>query len=1056
MNALLPAARSCRRFAIAVRSFRLLETAACWQPATQRLQTAGTALVLACLLGTARAADTSAMTTAKPLTPQQALASLQVEAGLRVELAAAEPLTASPCAVAWDERGRMFVTENRGYPVGPGTNQPPAGVIAMLEDTDGDGTYDKRTEFATGLTFPNGLMCWRGGLIVTCAPDIFYLKDTDGDGKADVKRVLLTSFGTTSTTQLRVSHPTLGLDGYVHVTSGLVASKVTCPEHPERGTIDLPRGDARFHPDTLEIEPWPGVGQFGLAFDDFGRKFICSNRAPLQHVVLHPRYLKRNPHLAFSDTVQDVAPPGDAAKVWPLSADHTTAAFIPSLMSTPHAGTFTSACGISLWRGGALPASFANSAFICEPAQNLVQRQVLAPDGPTFKSAPATPGREFLASADTWFRPVFSATGPDGALYICDMYRKVIDHPQYLPEHIRGSLDYEAGKTMGRIYRVTATSSKTQAPSSKLNLAAASTKELIEALGNQTGWVRQSAFRLLLERSDTNCLPQLRGLCMPKYQMVLDDVGAVSWKHLASPMPVRDVAALHLTQLIGGKATAKDAELLAAGIQSLFRANRKPPIELATVAAEIVGGVAPHLFTRLSAPIELFESEADHFLRLAVMLAMGETWDGEKIWSIAMLSSARAGDRWIRAAALSGKDLKPDWFLVNALQPPNFTFSGTAASRESLFFELGQMLVPTIPQDRLVVALESVLTVSPGSRTKPVERIAFATGLGNGARAKVLGKDGRSALVTLASANPDTARRLGELFAAASKTVATTAAPTPERLAAIDLLAHSDAATAGAALQSLIAPQTPNELQAAAVRALSQLPGAKAGEWFVERERWRSYTPPVRDAVLTAMLSQPALQLVLLEAVEKGVVQPWAVPANRRNPLLKHKDAAVAARAAKAFQPQVAADRMKVYEDHKAVLALPANAKNGKAVFVKTCAACHQFAGEGQRVGPELTGVRLQPAEAILLHILVPDAEIYPGFTAYDVETKDGRSLTGLLTSDTPTSVTLRAAQGVEETILRANLAKLTSSSTSLMPNELEKTMTRQELADLMAFLKGQ
>ena len=368
--------------------------------------------------------------------------------------------------------------------------------------------------------------------------------------------------------------------------------------------------------------------------------------------------------------------------------------------------------------------------------------------------------------------------------------------------------------------------------------------------------------------------------------------------------------------------------------------------------------------------------------------------------------------------------------------------------------DMALILAASRPPQKLAQYLDSALS-SPYPDHIAWQN-SFATGLGNGARAKGLGKDGRSALVTLASANPDTARRLGELFAAASKTVATASAPTPERLAAIDLLAHSDAATAGAALQSLIAPQTPNELQAAAVRALSQLPGAKAGEWFVERERWRSYTPPVRDAVLTAMLSQPALQLVLLEAVEKGVVQPWAVPANRRNPLLKHRDAAVAARAAKAFQPQGAADRMKVYEDHKSVLALPANAKNGKAVFVKTCAACHQFAGEGQRVGPELTGVRLQPAEAILLHILVPDAEIYPGFTAYEAETKDGRSLTGLLTSDTPTSVTLRAAQGVEETILRSNLAKLTSSSTSLMPNELEKTMTRQELADLMAFLKGQ
>jgi putative membrane-bound dehydrogenase-like protein len=1026
MNALLPAARSCRRFAIAVRSFRLLETAACWQPATQRLQTAGTALVLACLLGTARAADTSAMTTAKPLTPAQALASLQVEAGLRVELAAAEPLTASPCAVAWDERGRMFVAENRGYPVGPGTNQPPAGIIAMLEDTDGDGRMDKRTEFATGLTFPNGLLCWRGGLIVTCAPDIFYLKDTDGDGKADVRRVLLTSFGTTSTTQLRVSHPTLGLDGYVHVTSGLVASKVTCPEHPERGTIDLPRGDARFHPDTLEIEPWPGVGQFGLAFDDFGRKFICSNRAPLQHVVLHPRYLKRNPHLAFSDTVQDVAPPGDAAKVWPLSADHTTAAFIPSLMSTPHAGTFTSACGISLWRGGALPAAFANSAFICEPAQNLVQRQVLTPDGPTFKSAPATPGREFLASADTWFRPVFSATGPDGALYICDMYRKVIDHPQYLPEFIRGTLDYEAGKTMGRIYRVVPANTKLQTPSAKLDKAG--TKELVAKLNDANGWVRTTAFRLLLERDDKEASAPL--------------ISTTSQPDNSTPQARS--AALHLLS------NATDSRSVHQ--QALIEALLDKSPEVREQVIQLIE-FRPVLTPLMDSFLLLGTANKSDNSRLQFLKALWWGQSKKDDWAatnLVIFAAQGGSNRWTRTAVLISAGQRSEAFLKAYLS----LLSIVKDDSRAFLYDFGQMLASAYTGERLRDALELCLTKMQPANA-PIQS-AFATGLGNGARAKGLGKDGRSALVTLASANPDTARRLGELFAAASKTVATATAPTPERLAAIDLLAHSDAATAGAALQSLIAPQTPNELQAAAVRALSQLPGAKAGEWFVERERWRSYTPPVRDAVLTAMLSQPALQLVLLEAVEKGVVQPWAVPANRRNPLLKHRDAAVAARATKAFQPQGAADRMKVYEDHKAVLALPANAKNGKAVFVKTCAACHQFAGEGQRVGPELTGVRLQPAEAILLHILVPDAEIYPGFTAYEAETKDGRSLTGLLTSDTPTSVTLRAAQGVEETILRANLAKLTSSSTSLMPNELEKTMTRQELADLMAFLKGQ
>ncbi len=1023
------------------------------------------------------AAETSAMTTAKPLTPAQALASLQVEAGLRVELAAAEPLVASPCAVAWDERGRMFVAENRGYPVGPGTNQPPAGIIAMLEDTDGDGRYDKRTEFATGLTFPNGLLCWRGGLIVTCAPDIFYLKDTDGDGRADVRKVLFTSFGTTSTTQLRVSHPTLGLDGYVHVTSGLVASKVTCPEHPERGTIDLPRGDARFHPDTLEIEPWPGVGQFGLAFDDFGRKFVCSNRNPLQHVVLHPRYLKRNPHLAFSDTVQDVAPPGDAAKVWPLSADHTTAAFIPSLMSTPHAGTFTSACGISLWRGGALPASFTNSAFICEPAQNLVQRQVLTPDGPTFKSAPATPGREFLASADTWFRPVFSATGPDGALYLCDMYRKVIDHPQYLPEHIRGTLDYEAGKTMGRIYRV-AESSKLKAQSSKLNLAKASRRELVGALNAENGWVRDTAFRLLTERADKAAVPPLKStLSDSKAQSpaarvaamwLLENLGSLDeatlMKAFDDPAPaIRETA---LRQLEPHLARAVERVLPAAkytgadGALVLTNGSPRTGFLLSTNPETKAVYEWVKLSPFDSAPFRM-AGDPDDRVRFQSALALGAEPDTATLnVSSALVTVAirGGGNRWNHAAVLSalGKGSATRGVLDSL-----YWDNTVQLALKPMFYELGKQLVAT-REPRSVT--QSLRFLFHHIRDEEVERnevvMAILAGVASSVKAKGLTKPGQPVLHaviwTQAPYSYAVDREVTNLFNEAVSFVRSTRTTQSAKLTAVELLGYTDFATAGAALQSLIAPQTPNELQAAAVRALSQLPGAQAGEWFVERERWRSYTPPVRDAVLTALLSQPALQLVLLDAVEKGVVQPWAVPANRRNPLLKHKDAAVAARAAQAFQPQGAADRMKVYEDYKAVLALPANAKNGHAVFTKTCAACHQFAGEGQRVGPELTGIRLQPAEAILLHILVPDAEIYPGFTAYDIETKDGRSLTGLLTSDTPTSVTLRAAQGVEETLLRANIAKLTSSSTSLMPNELEKTMTRQELADLMAFLKGQ
>ncbi|MBI3876567.1 MAG: dehydrogenase, partial [Verrucomicrobia bacterium] len=234
-----------------------------------------------------RAADKQPVTS--PLTPEQSLKHFQVEPGLRVELVAAEPLVASPCAIAFDERGRLFVAENRGYPVGPGEGKTPSGIIALLEDTNGDGIYDKRTEFATGLSFPNGLMCWKGGVFVTCAPDIFYLKDTKGDGVADVKKLVLTGFSTNSTTQLRTSHPTLGLDGWIYVTAGLVGGKVSSPLNPAHAPLEYARGDLRFKPDASDFESVPGVGQFGLAMDGLGRKFVCSNRNPMQHVVMWPR-----------------------------------------------------------------------------------------------------------------------------------------------------------------------------------------------------------------------------------------------------------------------------------------------------------------------------------------------------------------------------------------------------------------------------------------------------------------------------------------------------------------------------------------------------------------------------------------------------------------------------------------------------------------------------------------------------------------------------------------------------------------------------------------------
>ena len=171
---------------------------------------------------------------------------------------------------------------------------------------------------------------------------------------------------------------------------------------------------------------------------------------------------------------------------------------------------------------------------------------------------------------------------------------------------------------------------------------------------------------------------------------------------------------------------------------------------------------------------------------------------------------------------------------------------------------------------------------------------------------------------------------------------------------------------------------------------------------------------------------------------------------------MKHKDEAIRKRAEASFKDLKPSDRMKVYDECKeSVLALQGDAQNGHAVFQKSCITCHTFAAEGKLVGPDLTGIRNQPADVILLHIVVPEYEINPIYTCYNVETKSAGAYTGLLGAETPTTITLLMAQGIEQKIPRAEIATITTSRLSLMPQELEKTMTQQELADLLAFLKG-
>jgi putative membrane-bound dehydrogenase-like protein len=958
---------------------------------------------------------------AGPLAADEALASFELEPGYRIELAAAEPLIRSPVAIAFDERGRMFVVENRGYPDPLDGSAPaaPRGVVALLEDTDRDGRFDTRTDFATGLTYPNGVMPWDGGVFVTCAPDLLYLKDTNGDGVADVRRVVLTGFAATRTGQIRFSHPTLGLDNWMYLTGGLNGGRVTAPDHPERPAVEFTNSDSRFNPVTSAFELTGGQGQFGQTFDDYGRRFICDNRHPVWHAVLEPRYLSRNPHLASSTTVQEVAKSGADALVWPLSADMTTASFIPALMSAPHAGTFTAASGVHIHRGDALPRGHEGSLFICESAQNLVQRQIRSASGVTFTSRPARQGAEFLASRDNWFRPVFSANGPDGALYIVDMYRKVIDHPQYVPEGSRALLDFEAGRERGRIYRVVARGWTRDAR--PIDLGRMSAAELSRTLEHSNAWWREAAQRLLVERGDPGAIPRLRTLAATGRS---------------------DVARIHALWTLDGL-RALDATDIATALE-----DRQAPVrENAVRLGEARLPASADLRTRV---VRLAEDPDDR-VRFQVALALGETDDPRAIPALASIARRDGDQPWMRVAILSAIKNRSNAFLESFVSSP----SSSAAVKAAVMRDLGQLFGTGETTERCLDLILQIVEPSPELGWQ----LAALSGIAQGVRARGLGGDSRSAFMTLLAADSPKARlaseRVEALLLRASATALDQAASADVRLAAVTLLGQTDYRLAGKTLETLLAPRSSSELQGAAVRALAQLPGRDGTAYLVEPARWAAFTPQLREAVLSALMAEERHLLLLLDAVDSRSIAVTAVGPSRRTRLMTHRNPAIQQRARALFAVIGSADRMQVYEALRAsVLKRTGNPANGKPIFDSRCATCHAFDGAGGRLGPDLSGIRNQPADAILLHALVPDYEIAPGYDAYIVETRDGQTIFGRLESEAPNSLTLRDASSQQHVILRSTVIRMSAAKNSLMPNELERGLSDQDLADLLGYLK--
>ena len=966
------------------------------------------------------------------LTPEEALKAFEVQQGFSLELVAAEPDVADPVDACFDESGRMFVAEMHGYPFSQeptrlnpkGGGKPDAGIIRLLEDTDGDGRADRSTVFADDIRWPTSVICWDGGVFVLAAPNLWYFRDTNGDGRADERRVIFEGFNRDNV-QAIANNLKWGLDGRIYGAGGRNPSKVT---RDGKLLLQLGRADFSFDPRKLDLRTETGGVQFGHSFDNWGNRFVCSNSNHIRQVVYASHYLGRNPDAGIGDPIPSISKEGSAAPVFRRSSAEPWRivrtrrrvadpryARLPATERVP-IGFFTSATGVTVYRGAAWPEAFHEQVFIGDVGGNLVHRKTLSPNGPAFLATRADQNVEFITSTDNWFRPVNFVNAPDGTLYLLDMYRETIEHPYSIPEDIKEHLDLEGGDTRGRIYRILGPNGRRLKVAS---LADLSTSQLVEQLNSTNGWNRETAHRLLLERRDPAALPPLQ-------QIVTTSKSAVGRMH-----------SLWLLSLLSPNNSPETIESLAAGLSDRDSRVRRQ----AAVAAEAALRTDAET-PLLDAMLKRCGEEDDAIVQFQLALSLGESTSPRVADGLASLLRKSGGDRNVNTAVLT------------SIRPVIQSVVSRVLADEPLLNQL-------VTAGWFDALLRTLQTVEGTEALTPVVREALSDGRNAQFTSRILfAVDGvlirrSSSLRKLVGTSKDKqlTSRLDQFLAPSLATSADSAASESDRRAATALLALADETAAGKRLAKLLDPTVPASVQLAAVNTLASFRGDHVQETLIEK--WNSLSPAVRSTSLGVLTATVPRVEALLAAIEDGTVRASELSADRRQFLLNHPTAAVKARAAKTIGSAGDSNRRKVVESFRDVLELTADVERGRAAFVKKCSICHKLGDVGHNVGPDIVSVQNKSPDDLLIAMLDPNREAQPNFTAYNLITNDGRVLNGIIVSESSASITLRRAEGKQDVVPRSEIDQLVSSGRTLMPEGLEKDVSRQDIADLIAFIKS-
>ena len=782
----------------------------------------------------------------------------------------------------------------------------------------------------------------------------------------------------------------------------------------------------RFRADNLQLEVLSSHTQFGHAFDRWGHYLLVGNANHIYQEIITESYLKRNPHLLLTNSSQSISDHGDAAEVFPITQN-------PQHQLLTDVGVITSACGLTAYLGGAFqPPYDKDVTFVAEPVSNLIHVDKLTPDGTTFTASRVKPHQEFLASTDAKFRPVNLYTGPDGALYVVDYYRQIIEHPEWMGEEVIASGELYNDADKGRIYRISAKESRAAEWTKGLKLADETDEALVMRLADSNGWWRQNAQRLLIDRKSTGAVDPLNAMVTNASSM----------------------GRLHALWTLEGLGKLKSQQIVTA-LQDREAGIRENAIKLAEL----------HLsdFPELEGALIAMQSDPDTRVRFQLLCTLGSVHSEASDNARHHLLFQDIDNKWMQVAALSASSTPTK--LLNILVGK---FREAEASHATLLEQIVAMMVSAEGENSIQGVMKYVVTAERQNR--PAMQAAILEGIAKGLQNKksiAISESDQLRLIETFFESSASAVRKGALhvlktislqnepqvskgITRAVHVAVDRRAPEDKRADAIDFISIRNPSTYYNELKALFIPQEPLTIQLAALRSLSTITDLSVSRYLLEK--WSFLTPQIQDAMVSAFLTNSEKIGLLLDAIEAKKILPASISWPRKVRLMAQRDEALRNRSRAIF---TADNESEVTQSYQSALQLKGDIGNGKVIYQQNCALCHQVRGKmGVSIGPDLGTVHNWSAVAIMANTLAPNLSISSGYDLWSVELNNGESMQGIIASETPGALTLRNTGTADKTINRSDIKSLKALNMSIMPIGLENQISQQHMADLLAFLK--